>query len=74
MGSTGDYYDKALVESFRSRMQIELLDRHRWETKVELANAILEYLEIFHNRQRHHSAPGMATPGESEARHHATTT
>lgn len=28
----------------------------------ELANAIFEYLEIFHNRQRRHSSLGMLTP------------
>jgi putative transposase len=33
---------------------------------VELANAIFEYLEIFHNRTRRHSAPGMLTPIQVE--------
>ncbi len=33
----------------------------------QLANAIFEYLEIFHNRQRRHSALGMLTPIEYEA-------
>jgi putative transposase len=32
-------------------MQIELLNRQRWKTRIELANAILEYLAIFHNRR-----------------------
>jgi putative transposase len=52
MGSIGDRYDNAVIESFWSRTQVELLDRKRWRTGVELANAIFEYLEIFHNRQR----------------------
>jgi putative transposase len=47
-------------------MQVELLDRRRWVTRVELANAIFEYLEIFHNRKRRHSALGMRTPVEYE--------
>jgi putative transposase len=54
--------------SFWSRMQVELLDRQRWRTRVELANAIFEYLEIFHNRQRRHSALGMLTPIEFATR------
>ncbi len=33
-------------------------------------NAIFEYLEIFHNRKRRHSAPGMLTPTEYETLHH----
>jgi transposase InsO family protein len=50
-------------------MQTELLDRRRWNTRVELANAIFEYLEIFHNRQRRHSALGWRTPIEYEKLH-----
>jgi putative transposase len=69
MGSVGDCFDNAVIESFWARMQVELLDRKRWATRVELANAIFEYLEIFHNRQRRHSALGMLTPAEFEARH-----
>ena len=44
----GEYFDDAVIESFWSRMQTELLDRKRWRTRVELANAIFDYLEIFH--------------------------
>jgi putative transposase len=73
MGSVGDCYDNAVIESFWSRMQVELLDRRHWRTRVELANAIFEYLEIFHNRQRRHSALGMLTPVEFETRHQSAT-
>jgi transposase InsO family protein len=72
-GTVGDCYDNAVIEAFWSRMQVELLDRQRWRTRVELANAIFEYLEIFHNRQRRHSALGMLTPIEFENRHQPTT-
>jgi len=73
MGSVGSCYDNAMIESFWSRMQVELLDRRIWRTRVELANAIFEYLEIFHNRQRRHSALGMLTPIEFETRHQTET-
>lgn len=66
MGSVGDCFDNAMIESFWGRMQTELLNRQRWRTRVELANAIFEYLEVFHNRQRRHSALGMLTPIEYE--------
>jgi putative transposase len=49
-------------------MQVELLDRQRWRTRLELANAIFAYLEIFHNRQRRHSSLGMLSPIEFETR------
>ena len=41
-----------------------------WKTRVELANAMFDYLEIFHNRQRRHSSIGMLTPIEYENLHH----
>ena len=69
MGTIGDAYDNAVIESFWGRMQTELLNRQRWRTRVELANAIFEYLEVFHNRQRRHSALGWLTPMEYEKRH-----
>jgi len=72
MGSVGDCSDNAVIESFWGRMQTELLNRRRWKTRLELANAIFEYLEIFHNRQRRHSALGIRTPTEYEILHSNT--
>ncbi len=73
MGSVGDCFDNTVMESFWSRVQVELLDRKRWQTRVELANVIFDYLEIFHDRQRRHSSLGMLTPVEFEARLKPTT-
>jgi transposase InsO family protein len=39
LGTVRDPYDNAVVESFWRRMQVELLNRRRWRTRVELANA-----------------------------------
>ena len=69
MGSVGDCFDNAVIESFWGRMQVELLNRQRWRTRVELANAMFEYLEVFHNRQRRHTAIDMRTPIEYERLH-----
>ena len=55
-----------MIESFWARMQVELLDRRRWNTRIELANAMFEYLEIWHNRRRRHSALGWLSPVEFE--------
>ncbi|MFD7406740.1 IS3 family transposase [Streptomyces sp. NPDC059866] len=68
MGSVGDCVDNALMESFWARVQVELLDRRRWRTRLELSTALFEYLEIFHNRQRRHSALGILSPVEYELR------
>ena len=48
-------------------MQVELLNRRRWKTRIELASAIHDYIEHFHNTRRRHSALGMRTPAEVEA-------
>jgi len=50
-----------MIESFWSRMQVELLDGKKWNTRLELANAMFHYLEIWHNRQRRHSQLGWLT-------------
>src|SRR3954463_16793266 len=68
MGSVGDCYDNAMMEAFWSRMQVELLNTRRWQTRVQLANAIFEYIEIFHNRRRRHSALSTPQPRQPEPR------
>jgi hypothetical protein len=61
MGSIGDCYDNAVINSFWSRLQVELLDRLRRHTRLELANEMFDDLEIFHNRCRRHPAVGWLT-------------
>ena len=70
-GTIGDGYDNAMMESFWSSMQIELLNRKRWRTRIDLANAIFEYIEIFYNRQRRHSQLDYESPVTHELRYEA---
>lgn len=65
-GTVGDGYDNAMMESFWSSMQIELLNRRRWKTRVELSTSMFEYIEVFYNRQRRHSALGYVSPIQYE--------
>jgi transposase InsO family protein len=69
MGTVGDAYDNAVIESFWGRLQTELLNRQKWRTRIELSSALFEYLEIFHNRTRRHSSLGMLTPVDYENFH-----
>jgi transposase InsO family protein len=69
MGTVGDCYDNAPMESFWGSMQIELLNRQRWRTNLELALAIADYIDRFYNSARRHSALGYLTPDEFEALH-----
>jgi transposase InsO family protein len=69
MGTVGDAYDNAVIESFWGRLQTELLNRQKWRTRIELSSALFEYLETFHNRTRRHSSLGMLTPVDYENLH-----
>ena len=69
MGSVGDCYDNATMESFWGTMQLELLDTREWQTRDELANAIFWWIECWYNPKRRHSSIGMHSPVTFEARH-----
>jgi transposase InsO family protein len=69
MGTVGDAYDNAIIESFWGRLQTELLNRQKWRTRIELSAALFEYLELFHNRTRRHSSLGMLPPVDYENLH-----
>src|SRR5919112_4414888 len=69
MGSVGDCYDNAMMESFWGTMQLELLDSKTWQTRDELANAVFEWIECWYNTKRRHSGVGMHSPATFEALH-----
>jgi transposase InsO family protein len=67
MGTVGDCFDNAPMESFWGSMQIELLDRKKWMTYVELSTAMADYIVNFYNPLRRHSSLDYLTPDEFEA-------
>lgn len=69
MGRVASSVDNALIESFWSTMQRELLDRHHWHTRTELAAAIFEWIEGWYNPRRRHTSIGDLSPVEFEALH-----
>jgi putative transposase len=69
MGSVGDCYDNAMMESFWGTLQLEVLDRKTWNTRDELANAIFEWIECWYNPTRRHSSIGMLSPVDFEQLH-----
>jgi putative transposase len=72
IGAIGCPYVNAVIEAFWGRMQVELFNRKAWKTRIELASAIHDYIELFHNTRRRHSALGMLTPTEYEDRYFHT--
>jgi putative transposase len=68
MGSVGDCYDNAMAESFFATLECELLARQTLRTHLEARSALFEYIEVFYNRQRRHSALGYLSPDAYERR------
>jgi putative transposase len=68
MGSRGDCFDNAVLESFHASLKKDLIHRRSWPTKAEARTALFEYVEAFYNRRRRHSTLGMLSPLQYENR------
>ena len=62
MSRKGNCWDNAVMESFFGRFKVELIYAENYKT-IETAQAgIFEYIEMFYNRTRRHSANGYMSP------------
>ena len=66
MSRRGNCYDNAVMESFWSSLKRELVHRCEFATRAEAQAAIFDWLEVFYNRERLHSALGYQTPVDFE--------
>jgi transposase InsO family protein len=66
MSRAGHCYDNAAMESFWSRLKTELVHRREFPSREEARLAIFEYVEVFYNRVRLHSALGYKSPVDFE--------
>ena len=66
MSRKGNCWDNAPMESFFSRLKVELIYAERFESTQEVKSAVFEYIEVFYNRLRRHSALGYVSPAEFE--------
>jgi putative transposase len=64
VGRTGVCWDNAMAESFNGAIKNEMIYRTAYPTMKQARRAIAEYIEVFYNRQRLHSALGYQTPIE----------
>jgi putative transposase len=67
MSGKGDCWDNACVESFWATLKAELVHHQRYATHQQARQSIFEYIEVFYNRQRLHSALGYQSPEAFEA-------
>ena len=62
MGRRATCYDNAAMESFFHSLKVELIHRERYKTRQSAKGATFEYIEIYYNRKRRHSAIGNKIP------------
>ena len=67
MSRKGHCTDNACMESFWATLKTELLPGRAFATRKEASLAIFEYVEVFYNRKRLHSALGYQSPVDFEA-------
>lgn len=66
MSRMADCWDNAAMESFFSRLKVELVYPEKFNTTRQAKAAIFEYIEIFYNRKRRQSAIGYISPMQFE--------
>lgn len=66
MGRVGSCFDSAVIESWHSTLEFELLSRHRFATKAEARRAVAHYIDTY-NTTRRHSSCQMLSPVAYEA-------
>jgi transposase InsO family protein len=66
MSRKGNCYDNATMESFWSTLKLELVYRRNFATRDQARSQIFDYIEIFYNRQRAHSALDYHSPVDFE--------
>ena len=67
MSRRGNCLDNAPMESFFASLKTEHVHHARFRTREEAKAAVFDYVEVFYNRQRLHSALGYRTPAEAHA-------
>ena len=67
MSRTGNCYDNAVMESFWGTLKTECVYHEKYATRAQARLCIFEYIQVFYNRQRRHSAIGCKSPESFEA-------
>ncbi|WP_196478219.1 IS3 family transposase [Bacillus sp. SRB3LM] len=66
MSRKGNCFNNAFIESFHGVLKKELIYQQQYVTRAQAQQDIWEYIEIFYNRKRIHSANGYLSPIEKE--------
>jgi putative transposase len=63
-------FDNAAGDQLVHDLKTELVHPRTWPTRQAARTAIDEYIEVFYNRRRRHSALNYLSPTTYERRHH----
>jgi len=66
MSRKGNCWDNAVAESFFHTLKTELVFHERYKTREQAHASIFEYIEVFYNRKRRHSANNLMSPANFE--------
>lgn len=66
MSRKGNCWDNAPMESFFATLKKELIHLENYKTREEARQSLFEYIELFYNRVRRHSALGYMSPADFE--------
>ena len=66
MSRKGNCWDNAPVESFFATLKKELIHQEQYQTREQARVSLYEYIEVFYNRVRRHSALGYLSPADYE--------
>jgi transposase InsO family protein len=66
MSRKGNCWDNAPMESFFKTLKVECVYPQTFATRAQAKTALFEYIEVYYNKQRLHSALGFISPAQAE--------
>ena len=70
MSRRGNCWDNAVAESFFAGLKKHTVYGYTLTSRQAMRQRVFEYIEIYYNRVRRHSANGWQTPVEFERLYH----
>lgn len=66
MSARGNCYDNAAMESWNHSLKVEAIHGERFTSRSAARTQVFDYIEVYYNRNRLHSALGYRSPAEFE--------
>lgn len=66
MSRKGNCWDNAVAESFFKTLKVEMVYHSKFRTREQAKLEIFDYIEVWYNRKRRHSALDYLTPNQVE--------